>query len=184
MLLNSRYYMTIPVVQVPLWCQRAHATAPVIWDYHVVIIWFSPNGDGSVVDLDTTLPFPCPIREYIEKALKPHHPVFVQHPEFRRRFRVVSAPHFLETFASDRSHMISQAPGSAHPVYSSSPPNYPCIRTKDCQNNLSLYLDMRSSPPVRKLTLDSQAFGGFGGLGVVLSEHEFVQLVSGDDGLS
>lgn len=81
---------------VPVWRQRAgDPTANgglCVWDYHVVVVYMPPaappasggaeaaSSEGSsgatprpapalVLDLDTSLPFPCPLEEYAREAL-------------------------------------------------------------------------------------------------------------------
>jgi len=107
-----------------------------VWDYHVVLIAKPATGDlaactcGSeapalstdkspsakacpcqawVYDLDTTLPFPCPMRLYAQEAFRAHLPggKGLRAKRRERLFRVVGARAFLEHFASDRSHMLA-----------------------------------------------------------------------------
>src|SRR2546421_12646824 len=51
----------------PLWAQRSspHPSEPALWDYHVVYL-VSVRGTTLVYDLDTTLEFPVPLKEYLE----------------------------------------------------------------------------------------------------------------------
>lgn len=56
---------------VPVCCQRSSTApgVPVVWDYHVVALVQHKAGDGWVIyDLDTTLAFPCPAKEYLHQA--------------------------------------------------------------------------------------------------------------------
>ncbi len=65
------------------------------WDYHVVLLF--KDIEWKVVDLDTLLPQPCLIEEYLSESFMPTAPPI---------FRVVDADDFICTFASDRRHMI------------------------------------------------------------------------------
>ncbi|SAL99971.1 hypothetical protein [Absidia glauca] len=76
-----------------------------------------------VYDLDTTLPFPCSLTDYIIESFQPHR---ILTAEYQRCFRLIPAGLFLQHFASDRSHMISQD-GS----YYSPPPPYPPITSSN-----------------------------------------------------
>lgn len=137
----------------------------------MLVVWYLDDScTGWVIDLDSTLPFPCPIDEYIASALKPSYDVFRTHPHLQRRFRVVQATEVIANFSSDRSHMLVEgADGQQH--YSSAPPTYPCISTSTCENNLQIYLDM-------SLT-ESSSSGNVclgGPFGAVLSESLFIRL--------
>jgi hypothetical protein len=90
-----------------------------VWDYHVVFLLEDDEHKLNVLDLDTTLPFPCPLSEYAQKSFPPAAPRRNQ-----ASFRVIPADVFLSTFASDRSHMIRPNGSWASP-----PPDYPPIAT-------------------------------------------------------
>lgn len=158
-------------VQVPFWCQKSarHAGMPVVWDYHVFFIWQPDDSSTTwVLDLDTTLPFPCPISDYLTSALKPGHEIFREYPNLRRRFRVVTAAQYLANFSSDRSHMLVGG------QYSATPPSYPCIRSSQSDNNLQVYLDMNLISESSDGALHSAELSG--PFGAVLSEETFIGL--------
>ncbi len=72
----------------------------VLWDYHVFLVAEGEGGEGSfVLDLDTTLPFPCRFSEYATLALRGEEGMA---PEYHRYFRVVRAREFIRRFSSDR----------------------------------------------------------------------------------
>ncbi|XP_051015593.1 protein N-terminal glutamine amidohydrolase isoform X1 [Acomys russatus] len=120
---------------VPIWKQQARpGNGPVIWDYHVVLLHVSSEGQSFIYDLDTILPFPCPFDTYVEDALKSDADI---HPQFRRKFRVVRADCYLKNFASDRSHMKDSSGNWKEP-----PPEYPCIETGDSTMNLNDFISM------------------------------------------
>uniref|UniRef100_A0A8C5KW33 Protein N-terminal glutamine amidohydrolase n=1 Tax=Jaculus jaculus TaxID=51337 RepID=A0A8C5KW33_JACJA len=120
---------------VPIWKQQARpGNGPVIWDYHVVLVHVSGEGQSFVYDLDTVLPFPCPFDVYIEDALKSNDDI---HLQFRRKFRVVRADSYLKHFASDRSHMKDSSGNWKEP-----PLAYPCIETGDSKMNLNDFISM------------------------------------------
>ena len=134
---------------VPLWEQRqpgggageeGEEEGPVVWDYHVLLISAGSGESGVLVyDLDSRLSFPCTAREYAERALRaavaptasssssllplPSPPLPLR-PRFQRLFRVVPARDFLDTFSSDRSHMMRLDGGG----WMALPPAYPPIR--------------------------------------------------------
>lgn len=80
----------LPCTQVPLFAQRASRRPDglVVWDYHVFLVQHrmirdgdpggsggggaSAGGTGALVwDLDTMLPFPCPLEDYARTTLLP-----------------------------------------------------------------------------------------------------------------
>ncbi|EDO34804.1 predicted protein [Nematostella vectensis] len=108
--------------QIPLWMQKK-ASSPldaVVWDYHVILIRKTKD-KSFVYDLDSILPFPCPSELYLEQAIQSDRKLKKQ---FHRKFRIIPAPVFLQTFASDRPHMRKQNGEWRQP-----PPAYPPIRT-------------------------------------------------------
>jgi hypothetical protein len=78
--------------------QRAGAGKPVLWDYHAVLL-----AGGKIWDLETTLGFPVDVNFWARESFP------VGHPNHAPRFRVIDAPTYLSTFASDRSHMLGPA---------------------------------------------------------------------------
>lgn len=119
---------------VPLWMQKAgkDLSHPVVWDYHVILV-YSEEAGSLVYDLDSLLPFPYSFRKYTSQTFKSD---LLLLPRYHRKFRVVSAQMYLDTFASDRTHMIRDG------RYLMEPPSYPCIQTSDCSNNLQQFISM------------------------------------------
>ncbi|XP_062579206.1 protein N-terminal glutamine amidohydrolase-like [Saccostrea cucullata] len=121
---------------IPFWRQRAskREDGQVFWDYHVIFI-YQPSGSSAMVyDLDTTLTFPCDFRRYYEESIKDDRRF---KPEYQRLFRVIPAAEFLQTFASDRSHMLTQ-----DGQWMSPPPVYLPIKTEECSNNIQEFISM------------------------------------------
>jgi hypothetical protein len=105
------------------------ADAVMMWDYHVV--WLEPSTLGDVVyDFDTTLPWPTPLKHYLEASfpyrIGPLAPLF----------RIVPRASLLAHFASDRRHMRAQD-GS----FFEEPPPWPCPGD-GATSNLDAYLDV------------------------------------------
>ena len=70
------------------------------WDYHVFAVATEAVEGRLAFDLDSDLPFPCPLARYLEDsfpsgAQKGCHPVF----------RVMEGGEYLRSLVSDRSHM-------------------------------------------------------------------------------
>jgi hypothetical protein len=86
-------FVSNPQKQIAMRHQRAGGGGPVIWDYHVVLL-----AAGKLWDFDTTLGFGIPPAFWLAES-------FVAGPP-EPRFRVIEAPAYRESFASDRSHMI------------------------------------------------------------------------------
>ncbi|VFQ91165.1 unnamed protein product [Cuscuta campestris] len=164
--------------QVPLWNQKAshRADGVVLWDYHVICIQKRKDENSShlVWDLDSTLPFPSPLPSYVFETTRPSFPLF---SEFKRYFRIVHAPIFLRSFASDRSHMIDNAGN-----WQSPPPTYEAIVAEDgTLNNLNEYIDVSSEDAAKDLSADAvnAVYERKFGIVVVGSQlEEFLSLVS------
>lgn len=136
----------------PLWYQRAAGTGegPVWWDYHVVVQFA-----GDVFDLDSVLPFPTPITEYVEFALQPQIQLDAENSQ---RFRVLPACDYLKLFASDRSHMAEAvASGQCES------PAWPAIRGSEAlsEHTLPLFWDV------------AQPGANGQGMGVVMEREAF-----------
>jgi hypothetical protein len=93
----------------------------VVWDYHVIYVRENSESVLEVHDLDSKLPTPCKLVEYLHRAF-PDPSSLKRH--LRPMFRVIKAEDFLRDFASDRSHMIQ------NDAWLMPPPPYPCIRTE------------------------------------------------------
>ncbi|CAN6328420.1 unnamed protein product [Urochloa humidicola] len=126
--------------KVPLWHQKASNSDEgfICWDYHVICIQAKRNkGEflDLVWDLDSDLPFPSPFTQYVSDAIRP---LAFGDSIYRRLFRVVHAPLFLQSFASDRSHMKNPAGN-----WIQLPPKYDPIMAADgTTNNLNEYIAM------------------------------------------
>lgn len=112
---------------VPLWCQRAAANPGdvVLWDYHVFLAVI--GRERWIYDLDTTLPFPCPLPEYLERTFGPGRGAPTL---YRPHFRVVDGPQYRRAFSSDREHMRRQdgawmSPPPPWPIITGQPPLLP-----------------------------------------------------------
>ncbi|KAG1678482.1 hypothetical protein FOA52_014513 [Chlamydomonas sp. UWO 241] len=109
----------------------------------------SGSSGARVWDLDTTLPFPCPMRVYATDALKcgrgNGRPDKRCAPRYYlpmlRRYRLVPAQLYLSHFASDRSHMRSPGGG-----WQADPPAWSCLvaPSDGCTHNLDRYWDVES----------------------------------------
>ncbi|KAK5803865.1 hypothetical protein PVK06_031514 [Gossypium arboreum] len=96
------------------------------------------GGTHLVWDLDSSLPFPCPLATYVSETIRPSFQLF---SEFQRFFRVVYAPLFLRHFASDRRHMKdSEGNWTAQP-----PPYEPIVAEDGSVHNLNEYMEIRAA---------------------------------------
>jgi len=139
---GNRYYAVFisnPIKNVPMFQQKAAANGEVsvCWDYHVILLCQQiGDGQASVYDMDSLLPYPCPLDEYLEHSFPYDWPY-----PFGPMFRVVPLDLFLNNFGSDRSHMRDKNGG-----WNAPPPIYAPIGQ---QNNLQEYLRFGKSdgPP-------------------------------------
>lgn len=122
--------------QIPLWEQKSSRREDglVVWDYHVICLYGREGKATQVYDLDTKLPFPCPLDKYFQLAIRNDAQI---PPDQRRLFRVVPGEVYLNTFASDRSHMMEP-----DGTWLAPPPAYPCIHTPCSKNNLEDFVSM------------------------------------------
>ncbi|XP_065148536.1 protein N-terminal glutamine amidohydrolase isoform X1 [Paramisgurnus dabryanus] len=120
---------------IPIWKQKSsRGDKPVIWDYHVILLHKSKQGQSYIYDLDTILPFPCLLDVYSREAFQSDEHL---RREFWRQLRVVPADIYLKKFASDRSHMKTNDGNWRMP-----PPSYPCIEASDTKMNLDDFISM------------------------------------------
>jgi hypothetical protein len=127
-------FISNPARACALWSQHLAAPGePVLWDYHVVLAAERTRAAVEVFDLDTTLPFPVSLQDYLAGTFPfaPRVPA-----EVAPRFRVIAAPRFREVFASDRSHMRD-----ARGTYQQPPPPWPAPRTERATMNLFDFVD-------------------------------------------
>lgn len=70
------------------------------WDYHVFAVLTDPVQGRLALDMDSDLPFPCPLSRYLGATF----PSDVQKP-LAPRFRLLRGGDYVAHFVSDRSHM-------------------------------------------------------------------------------
>ena len=130
-------FISSPKRVVPIWKQKAckDPGSYVAWDYHVIFIQKdSQTEQFYVYDLDTVLPFPTTFKDYFEASFLPVQ-TCPPHINIHQWFRIVSAKHFVKSFASDRHHMLNSDGLS----YQMPPPEYPCISTANSTHNLDKF---------------------------------------------
>lgn len=130
-----------------------HPMKPCFWDYHVILIHATKvmrKGKqirkAQVLDLDTHLSFPCSLEEYLQGTFGMTFASKKDERRYAPLFRVVRAESYLETFFSDRMHMVKEEKWIAKP------PPYDCITTANMTknkngflSNLDDYIDMSRS---------------------------------------
>lgn len=153
---ESRYFVAFvsnPSKCVCFFHQRANPdpTTAIFWDYHVLLLeQLRPQHDDAstvVWDMDSYLPFPCPLDEYLDHAFPDEQDDDDQEEEASGRaqilplFRVIPAEIFLKHFSSDRSHMWD----AKKKKWNATPPAYPCILAAgETKSNLMTYVDITS----------------------------------------
>ncbi|WOH06480.1 hypothetical protein DCAR_0625908 [Daucus carota subsp. sativus] len=163
--------------QIPLWNQKASQRAEglTLWDYHVICVE-KKEGDSPLLvwDLDSTLQFPCPLASYVSEAIKPSIQLF---SEFQRFFRIVHAPIFLRSFASDRRHMKDS---EGNWMYE--PPEHdPIVAEDGTVHNLNEYMTMSAADTVKAIEPQLVNAVRSQKLGVLIGEtqlEEFFSLLS------
>lgn len=137
--------------QIPLWNQKAskRADGVILWDYHVICIQIKQGDVPPLVwDLDSTLPFPSPLPSYVSETIRPSFQLF---SDYNRLFRVVHAPIFLRSFASDRRHMKD----SGGKWVEEPPPHEPIVAEDGTVHNLNEYINMSVADAITDVTISS-----------------------------
>eukprot|EP01100_Stratorugosa_tubuloviscum_P014297 TRINITY_DN7566_c0_g1_i1.p1 TRINITY_DN7566_c0_g1~~TRINITY_DN7566_c0_g1_i1.p1 ORF type:complete len:229 (-),score=76.72 TRINITY_DN7566_c0_g1_i1:143-778(-) len=124
----------------------------VIWDYHVILIQLSKIKcetmnqflkNSLVLDLDTSLNYPINLEMYLNLCFKNNI-----NQQFLANFRIIDALNYLNTFTSDRSHMLKKGKSLNTNTnindFVQIPPNYPIIqKLSNINSNLfSNFVDM------------------------------------------
>ncbi len=99
---------------------------PVIWDYHVVLLV-----QNKILDFDTLLSFPCEVSLYLEKSFNNRID-----ENFRPNFRLIDSKDYIDTFASDRRHMLDANNVPLHPF-----PPWPAIHAEK-GSTLNTFIEM------------------------------------------
>lgn len=108
------------------------------WDYHVFAVVAEPVAGRLALDLDSELPFPCPLERYLDDTF----PAGVQRA-YEPRFRVMRGGEYLAGLVSDRSHM-RRPDGS----WLSPPPRWPAPGSgSGRESNLLRWTDMGQRSP-------------------------------------
>ncbi|KAG5555720.1 hypothetical protein RHGRI_006384 [Rhododendron griersonianum] len=198
--------------QVPLWHQKAshRADGVILWDYHVICIQRKKESHSSplVWDLDSSLHCPSPLASYVSETIRPSFQLFA---DFQRFFRVVHAPIFLRSFASDRRHMKDSLgnwtakPPAYGPIvaevqfqslkrywlsYSvvqfcsdmlSTPANFSYAFADGTVHNLNEYMEVIAADVVSNVGSDSIIAVRSHKLGIVVNETQLEEFFSLDD---
>ncbi|KAJ7109232.1 N-terminal glutamine amidase-domain-containing protein [Mycena epipterygia] len=134
----SAVFISNELKTVALWNQKLSkdAHSVVVWDYHVVLLLRSRDGQNWIYDLDTRLAVPCPLKDYLLQTFRQD-----VSSAYQSLFRIVPGPTYVEYFASDRSHMHIEPSASISAeacVYRSPPPCYAPLRGRNASvaNNL------------------------------------------------
>ncbi|KAJ6496535.1 N-terminal glutamine amidase-domain-containing protein [Mycena vitilis] len=116
--------------------QKLGGQSVVLWDYHAVLWLRSRDQQNWIYDFDSSLPFPCLMKDYLAHTFEENLPL-----PYISLFRIVPGSTFVEYFASDRSHMLAdpkQAGSHTVNMYRSSPPPTPPIRGKSANVSSNL----------------------------------------------
>ncbi|CDW58948.1 Nt Gln amidase domain containing protein [Trichuris trichiura] len=130
-------FVIFPTSQVPIWKQRAgrpNSEGLAVWDYHVILVDKILRQEVQVLDLDTTLSFPCSFDDYVRYALRDE---FTLSSEYKRLFHLIPAEFYYHNFASDRSHMRRSDSSWIMP-----PPSWPPIQHGLAENSMPQLINL------------------------------------------
>lgn len=115
-----------------MWEQKSGSgDQPVMWDYHVVMV--SRGEELAIWDLDSRLGAPMAAQEWVQKSF---HGCATMPESFHPTFRIVDGNEFVDTFSSDRSHMLVGDNAYREPV-----PPWPAIGA-GAPSNLHRFINM------------------------------------------
>ena len=136
---EDRFYVVFisnSIANVPMFQQRAASdpNTACCWDYHVIVLCARESSrDVVVYDIDTVLPYPLQLQEYLQQSF-PYDWPFPYAP----LFRLIPAKLYIEHFASDRMHMYNRQTQE----WNAPPPTYRCINVREgVPSNFKRYLD-------------------------------------------
>lgn len=163
-------FISNPLKACPMYRQKACKNKDyVCWDYHVILLSSSKNITSAnekevlsnknnsnvdniitnVHDIDSVLPYPCSLDEYIKKSfcfLYSEHVEDECKTKYAPWFRLIKSDLFLKYFYSDRLHMFDEKNG----IWQADPPLYDCIMIgkkydDDNNNKIDEYNDGKSA---------------------------------------
>ena len=160
--------------------QKANPSQACFWDYHVILMHIDVDSKVWILDMDSTLPYPCPFKQYIEQSFRKEFQAYLP------KFRIIQARDYLEMFYSDRMHMFNEETG----LWNTPPPKqYDCIMdglhssndSNDCNSkgsNLYNYIHMSCSTFIPKGTTIFNFLQAWDKMGLVLSMKDLILFVS------
>jgi hypothetical protein len=113
-----------------------HADGLVCWDYHVFAVVDDADGTRLALDMDSDLPFPCPLVRYLDESF----PALLSLPQLPH-FRLVEGAEYVAGLVSDRSHM--RGPDGD---YTAPPPPWPAPGG-DRPSTFAAWIDLASDGP-------------------------------------
>ncbi|ETO23247.1 hypothetical protein RFI_13936, partial [Reticulomyxa filosa] len=136
---------------IPIWNSKSSSNSlnPIIWDYHVIGLYLHPSNwsESVILDVDSRLSFPCKVGTFVEGSFQPQLVESQPIPKkWKHQFRCIPAQQYLNTFYSDRSHMLDLR-DKTKKTYLSTPPTYPCILLEGMKNGTNLmkeFVDMKN----------------------------------------
>lgn len=145
---EDRYFVVFisnSIKNVPMFHQRASSDPQqaCCWDYHVILLSARGSQDVVVYDIDSVLPYPSPLENYLAESFPYEWPY-----PFAPLFRLIPALAFLQHFASDRMHMFN----AQTQQWNATPPTYDCINIRGgtTPSNMQAYLDFKEHHTRRK----------------------------------
>ena len=130
-------FISNPQKSCALWHQRAahNPQAPMVWDYHVIMLVEDEVRGWLVWDLDTTLDCPVEAEIWFQRSFAIGH---IIPKAFQPQFRLLTAEKYLHHFSSDRSHMRDENGTWLHP-----PPDWAAPFQSERGMNLFRFVQMK-----------------------------------------
>lgn len=124
-------FLSNPTRTLAMWGQRAApAKQLIVWDYHVILLARAETTPSWMVfDLDTLWGFPVQASAYFADSFAG---VSSWPKQYQPMFRVIPSVAYVETFRSDRSHMLSHSGEYLQP-----PPPWPAIISARSNSHLA-----------------------------------------------
>lgn len=152
---DDRYAVFISNARRAVWMrhQRAGDGADICWDYHVVLVARGRLG-WDVWDQDCVLGMPLRLERWLQESFLG---VALASDALLPTFRVVAARRYVDTFSSDRRHMLDEQGVPLRPA-----PPWPAIARRGVGSNLMRFVDMTRDFEGEVLDLEAlqRRFGG------------------------
>ena len=114
-------FLLPPKRYIAVWQSRlAKRNLPILWDYHVILMFKDHSSTWRIYDFDTILPFSIEAIDYFYYSLSERY------TDYLPIIKVINSIEYITKFHSDRSHMKDK-----HGKWQAAPPPWKAIINKE-----------------------------------------------------